>query len=657
MTRIAIIRQVVLAACVAALITTPAHAIRVGTWNMLHYTPDAENFATRQGNFRIVMGAMNVDLLVCQEMNSPAGADSFKLGVLDAVAPGEWDYHWTDVSGEGMGVFWKTAKMTTFAWAPVWKAFGLTRAVTQFGVNFTGYGPATQLNVYSVHLKAGNGAVTPTDSTKRRVEGNIIRDQLNFLSAGTPFLLMGDANFYGASEGGYQALTQSQADNDGRLKDPLPLAGNWHSVTNYSLYYTQCPCLTSCVSSDFSGGGMDDRFDLILVSYPMADLSGLDYVPSSTNAYGNDGQHYQKDINNGTNFAVGNTVATALRSASDHIPVLVTVQLPPKLGTVSRLDIGRAFVGSAAATDLPVSDATTAPADELDYAMVASPGFSVTADPQIAFVGAPPTLHAVTMDTSVPAQLNGDLTITSDDPDTASKRVLLSGTVVRHAVSSLDSSDVVTAATVNFGEHFEGDFVDREVRLHNVGADALQSLLSIASAVITGGDGRFSIDGGFTPTALGGLGKTWSLHFQEVDGTLDSTYTATLRFTTSEEAIPGQAPTSPIELTLLARTKTGNVGVGTPTRVLSFAPARPNPLSRGTSFAYQLPRAQHVSLVLYDLGGRRVASLVSGVQGAGAHEAAWNARDERGARVPGGLYFARFATDGLTRIERLIVLP
>ena len=34
---------------------------------------------------------------------------------------------------------------------------------------------------------------------------------------------MGDANFYGASEGGYQALTQSQTDNDGRLKDPLPL--------------------------------------------------------------------------------------------------------------------------------------------------------------------------------------------------------------------------------------------------------------------------------------------------------------------------------------------------------------------------------------------------------------------------------------------------
>jgi flagellar hook assembly protein FlgD len=74
-------------------------------------------------------------------------------------------------------------------------------------------------------------------------------------------------------------------------------------------------------------------------------------------------------------------------------------------------------------------------------------------------------------------------------------------------------------------------------------------------------------------------------------------------------------------------------------------------------FAYELPRAQAASLAIYDLGGRRVAALASGEQGAGRHAVTWNATDDRGARVAGGLYFARFTTAGLARVERVVVLP
>ena len=92
-------------------------------------------------------------------------------------------------------------------------------------------------------------------------------------------------------------------------------------------------------------------------------------------------------------------------------------------------------------------------------------------------------------------------------------------------------------------------------------------------------------------------------------------------------------------------------------RTLRFYPARPNPLSRATAFAFELPRAQGASLEIYDLTGRRVASLASGEQGAGRHEVSWHAVDAQGARVPGGLYFARFETLGLSRFERVVVLP
>jgi flagellar hook assembly protein FlgD len=90
---------------------------------------------------------------------------------------------------------------------------------------------------------------------------------------------------------------------------------------------------------------------------------------------------------------------------------------------------------------------------------------------------------------------------------------------------------------------------------------------------------------------------------------------------------------------------------------LRFLPPRPNPVAQSTRFAFELPASASVSLEIFDVGGRRVAGLVSGEYGAGRHELTWGASDDHGARVSGGLYFARFRARGLDRIERLIVLP
>ena len=652
-------------ACALActLAAAPARALKVATWNMLHYQETATNFSTRQPNFRTVMAALDVDVLVCQEMNSQAGADSFLTNVLGVVSPGQWSGQWKDVSGgsggEGMGVFWKPAKVTPFAISAV--NTGGVRWIMQLGVRIVGYGTGTLFKVFSVHLKAGNPAFTPSDSTTRRLECTSLRNYLNGPSAGGAFLLVGDSNFYGDWEGGYARLLESQLDNDGRCKDPLALSGTWNNPF-FAPYHTQSPCLSGCISADFSGGGMDDRFDLILTSYPMQDGAGLDVVPGTTVPYGNDGQHYNDNINGGGfNLAVGLTVATALRSASDHIPVVVTIQVPAKVSAVSQLDVGRVYVGSAPTQSLSVADGATPPADELNYTLTAPAGFTAPAGTFNANAGQPGNAHSIGMDASTVGDRSGLLTVASNDPDSASKQVNLSGIVVRHAVASLDSSAVTTAATIDFGTHSPGQFQDAAVRVHNHGLnpDGLQALLSIDSATITGGGGRFSVAGGFTPTTVGGTGRTFNLHFNDAGATLDSTYDATLTFGTSEEPLPGQAATASLVLQLHARPASGAVGVGSepvgpPLRV---EPARPNPLSRGTTFAFQLPAAQSVSLDVYDLGGRRIASLVSGEQAAGRHEVAWSASDARGTRVAGGLYFARFAAAGLTRIQRVVVLP
>ena len=177
--------------------------------------------------------------------------------------------------------------------------------------------------------------------------------------------------------------------------------------------------------------------------------------------------------------------------------------------------------------------------------------------------------------------------------------------------------------------------------------------------MITGGGGRFSIVGGFSPSLVAGTGQRYTLHFDDSGATKDTTYEATLTFTNSDEPLPGATAAASLVVHLVARPKQGNdvdVPPGAPTTLRFYAP-RPNPLSRETSFAFDLPRSGPVTLEVFDVNGRRVASIVSGELPAGHHEARWTATGERGGRLAAGLYFARFATTGFTDSRRLVLLP
>ncbi|MBK7869031.1 MAG: T9SS type A sorting domain-containing protein [Ignavibacteriales bacterium] len=106
------------------------------------------------------------------------------------------------------------------------------------------------------------------------------------------------------------------------------MTGSWNNVI-YSRYHTQSPR-----TRQFQGGatgGMDDRFDLILMSQTIMDAGGITFVPGSYTAYGNDGNHYNDSINRTPNTAVGQTIANAIHYASDHIPVYVNLSFDTPL--------------------------------------------------------------------------------------------------------------------------------------------------------------------------------------------------------------------------------------------------------------------------------------------------------------------------------------
>jgi len=82
----------------------------------------------------------------------------------------------------------------------------------------------------------------------------------------------------------------------------------------------------------------------------------------------------------------------------------------------------------------------------------------------------------------------------------------------------------------------------------------------------------------------------------------------------------------------------------------------PNPGQSATTIEFDLPRETDVDVTIFDVTGRRVASLASGRRGAGFQRLDWDGTDTAGNRVVTGQYFVRLTTDEGTRTSKLTML-
>ncbi len=90
---------------------------------------------------------------------------------------------------------------------------------------------------------------------------------------------------------------------------------------------------------------------------------------------------------------------------------------------------------------------------------------------------------------------------------------------------------------------------------------------------------------------------------------------------------------------------------------LRCLPPRPQPSAGRVTIAFELPRDARVTLAVHDVTGRRVRDLLPGHDlPAGRHEATWDGRDERGAAVPPGVYWARLEAAGAVASRRIVRL-
>jgi endonuclease/exonuclease/phosphatase family metal-dependent hydrolase len=644
--------SLVTAVLAALLLAPPAFALRVVDYNLMYYP--SVNVSGRNPYFRTVMSPLGADVVLAQEVQTQAGVDSFRTNVLNVLEPGQWlSAPFTDGNDHDNAMFYDSSKVQFLGQRAFYVSSDLTRYVNEYRLKPVGYSAAAaELRIYSVHLKSST-----SDEAQRLREATGLRDTMNNVPPGTHCVITGDFNMYRSTETGFQKFLESQADNDGRVYDPLNAVGAWQDNASFASIHTQCPSTTAYrPTGQYAGGGLDDRFDMFLPTYNMKDSTGLELLAATYVPVGNDGQHLNKSVTDAPIAPEDTAYARALWWASDHLPVRVDIQLPAMISKASTLAFGTVIVGAPTQSqDLTISNPAVAPADSLNCTFAAPPGFGAPGPLAVAAGASAPA--TITMSTGTVGSPQGDLTINSDAPDSLVTYVALSGTVLDHAQVSLDSLAAVVRDTLDFGEETGGGFTPLLAAVHNLGWTAQDARLSVNAAQITSGDGRFSIQGFSPGTLVAGAAARWSVVFDDAGATFDSTYEATLVFQSADEELPGEQPQPNVEYVLRARVRQTHAVTPTlPTLTHLYQPV-PNPLLSTSTLRFDLAQGASARLEIFDLSGRRVTVLADREFTPGRYSLRWNGRDDAGAPAGAGLYFVRLTGRGLSaRTVRLAIV-
>jgi hypothetical protein len=83
----------------------------------------------------------------------------------------------------------------------------------------------------------------------------------------------------------------------------------------------------------------------------------------------------------------------------------------------------------------------------------------------------------------------------------------------------------------------------------------------------------------------------------------------------------------------------------------SLGPNFPNPFNPTTTIRFSLPRAQHISLHIFDVLGRRLDTIAEGMAAPGDHAVTWSC-----PQCASGMYFARLSAGGQFRQQKMLLL-
>ena len=185
---------------------------------------------------------------------------------------------------------------------------------------------------------------------------------------------------------------------------------------------------------------------------------------------------------------------------------------------------------------------------------------------------------------------------------------------------------------------------------------------------------------GPTPTLISSFGARaerfaatlqWAVHdgstpahfeiHRRVDGAtraIANDLAANARSFRDESVVPGAT----YEYTLTAYDEDGSmtasapVSVTIPRAALELLPNQPNPFNPATTIRFVVPVRDRVRLTVYDVAGRRVATLLDGVRDAGTHSVQWNGTDARGEPLASGVYLGRLESGKTTATRKMVLM-
>lgn len=82
----------------------------------------------------------------------------------------------------------------------------------------------------------------------------------------------------------------------------------------------------------------------------------------------------------------------------------------------------------------------------------------------------------------------------------------------------------------------------------------------------------------------------------------------------------------------------------------------PNPFNPITTIHYYVPFDSQVKIIIYDLMGREVNTVVNDYMAIGNHIIQWNGRDDLGQLVSGGIYFYKLQAGDFTQTKKMLLM-
>jgi hypothetical protein len=318
----------------------PQDTLRIMQYNLLMFgnnfsscNQSNNSYVTKTANLKTIVNYVKPDILLVNEINeSSLYHDYILTHALNVDGINFWErgnppnHSNSDIVNE---IFYNTNKLSLTSNVAIETN---VRDIDIFKMKFflDGQPDHADINCVVAHLKAGNET---SDETERANETNKLMNYLHNAGAAGNYTFSGDFNLYTASEQAFQNLL-FYSDQNVRFYDPINKIGAWNNNSYYAPYHTQ----STHESGDcFSSGGLDDRFDFILVSDEILNgTSYMKYIANSYHAVGQDGEHFNNSVNSSPqNTSVPADVLEALYDLSDHLPVVTEMLVGNDLGVDS----------------------------------------------------------------------------------------------------------------------------------------------------------------------------------------------------------------------------------------------------------------------------------------------------------------------------------